>query len=87
MRWAARLPWLAIPAAVVAELAFGKISHPFADWAGFVWPIAWLLALYSLRREELGGERFATAPRHAIALYSAIFVSTWELLWWLLAAT
>jgi uncharacterized membrane protein len=83
IRWAARLICAAIPVALVAELAYGQASHPFAGWPGLAWPLAWLLALFGLRREEADGERVATALRHAIALYIPILVLTWELLWWL----
>lgn len=83
MRWAARLPWLAMPAALAFEFGLGSLSHPFSGWLGLVWPIAWLLAIYGLRREEADDERVATGLRHAIALFVPILLATWELAWWL----
>jgi uncharacterized membrane protein len=83
MRWAARLPWVVIPAALLFEFGLGLVSHPFAGWAGFAWPIAWLLAVYGLRREEADDQRIATGLRHAIALYVPVVLATWELAWWL----
>jgi uncharacterized membrane protein len=84
MRWGARLPWISIPVALVTDFMLGDASHPFAGWAGLAWPLSWLLALYGLNREEKDGERIATGPRYAIALYVPIALVSWELVWWLM---
>jgi uncharacterized membrane protein len=83
MRWAARLPWLAIPVALGFEFALGYVSHPFSGWLGLAWPIAWLAAIYGLRREEADEQHVATGLRHALALYVPVLLANWELAWWL----
>jgi uncharacterized membrane protein len=83
MAWAARLPWLAMPTALAVDFALGEAAHPFSGWLGIVWPLAWLAALSALRREEARSERFATALRHAIAVYLPVLLANWELAWWL----
>ena len=83
LRWAARLPWLAMPAALAFDFALGEVGHPFSGPLGLAWPIAWLLAVWGLRREEGEGQGVAAAARHAIALYAPILLANWELAWWL----
>jgi uncharacterized membrane protein len=76
---AARLPWLAIPAAFVLDVWLG--AHPFSGWWGLSWPAAWLLAAWGLRREERDNVHFVTGYRHSVALYAPIILVTWELVW------
>lgn len=83
MRWAAQLPWVAMPAALLLEFGLRPASHPFSGWLGFAWPIAWLLAIYGLRREESDAKGVALGLRHAIALYVPLLLANWELGWWL----
>jgi uncharacterized membrane protein len=84
MHWATRLPWLAIPAALLADFGLG-LKHPFSGWFGLAWPVAWLLAVYGLRREEAREEHAVTGLQHAIALYAPVVLATWEL-WWIVDA-
>jgi len=84
LRMAARLPWLAIPVAFIAEIVSRPNSHPFGDGLALAWPAALGLAFWALRREEKDGEYFATGPRHMIALYTVLALATWELTWWLI---
>jgi uncharacterized membrane protein len=83
LRVAARLSWLAIPVALLVELASRTNIHPFGDVLGLAWPVALGLALWALRREEEDEVFFATGLRHMIALYSVVALVTWELVWWL----
>ena len=83
MRWAARLPWLAIPAALAFDFALGDVKHPFSGWLGLAWPVAWLLAVWGLHREEAEGQGVPAGVRHAIALYTPILLANWEIAWWL----
>ena len=82
MRWAARLPWLAIPLALFADLGIG-VDHPFSGWLGIAWPAVWLLAVYGLWRDETRDENAFSGLQHPIAFYVPIVLTTWELLWWL----
>jgi hypothetical protein len=81
MRAAARLPWIALPLAILAELVDARVGHPFSNAFAIAWPLAWLFAVYTLWREERVGQRVLTGVRHAIALYVPIFLVTWELMW------
>ncbi|HEV7391269.1 MAG TPA: DUF2339 domain-containing protein, partial [Burkholderiales bacterium] len=84
LRMAARLPWLAIPAALLVEIfEHSQGYHPFGDMWALVWPLALGLASWRLRREESQGELFATVVRHTVMLYTPIVLVTWELVWWL----
>lgn len=83
VRAAARLPWAALPLAVLFELADSRVGHPLSNVFALAWPLAWLFAVYTLWREERDGQRVLTEVRHAIALYLAILLATWELVWWL----
>ncbi len=83
MRAAARLPWVAIPIALLVELISRTGSHPFGDGIALAWPAALGLALWALHREESKDTYFATGFRHAVILYVPIVLLTWELLWWI----
>jgi uncharacterized membrane protein len=83
MRAAARLPWVALPVAIVVELIGSRAGHPFSSAYALAWPLAWLFAVYTLWREEREEQRVLTAVRHGIAFYIPILLATWELLWWL----
>jgi len=83
LRWPARLPWLALPAALLLEFGLGYVRHPFSGWLGFAWPLAWLVAIFGLRREESEAKAVAVGLRHAIALYVPLLLASWELGWWL----
>jgi len=78
---AARLPWAAIPLALLADFAFGG-THPFGDAWSLAWPLALGLGAWMLREEELGADRMGSY-RHAVLLYAPIVLATWELTWWL----
>ena len=81
MGMAARLPWIAIPAALATDYALRSSAyHPFGDAWGLVWPLALMLAAWRLRREE-AKELFATPVRHAVLFYTAVALATWELTW------
>ena len=82
LRAAARLPWLAMPAAILIELARQPGSHPLGDSMPYAWPAVFVLAAWGFRREENDGVRFASGLRHALLLYVPLALVTWELLWW-----
>jgi uncharacterized membrane protein len=83
MRAAARLPWVAIPGALMVELMSRPGSHPFGDGMALAWPVALGLALWALHREESKDAYFATGFRHTVMLYVPLALLTWELLWWI----
>jgi uncharacterized membrane protein len=82
-RAAARLPWVAIPGALLVDLVSRTGSHPFGDGMALAWPVALGLALWALHREESKNAYFATGFRHAVVLYVPTALLTWELLWWI----
>jgi uncharacterized membrane protein len=79
---AARWPaYLVLPIGALALLKeLDRMLHPFADYGWLAWPAAFAIHLVILRRHEPQDED-VHARLHAVGLWLAVFVVTWEFAW------
>jgi hypothetical protein len=79
LRHAASLAWAALPVALLAQ--FDAAIHPFASYAWLAWPAAYVVAYWSLYRQERDQLAVLVPLRHAGGLWLAIAIAALELKW------
>lgn len=72
---------LPLTMAGAALLQFADGSHPFAAYGWLAWPAAFLALYAALWRQERAGNVVLGNVQHVLALWLAILLLAWELMW------